>query len=112
MKQPPPDPWELTFAPLERIFNRADELGRAGPAAGPGAARDGRTALGKLAWDLAMPANAVGLDHLVAWRMLRLKAASSRASATSRSGGLSGRRALAAERDEVRRNLGEVAAAG
>lgn len=59
---------------LERTFQRQGEIVRQGPVPGSRAARDGRTALGRMAWDLAAPAGAIGLDHLLAWRTLRLKA--------------------------------------
>jgi len=71
-EEPTQDDYVRAFEPLERIFNRSAKLGRRGPATGSRAARDGRAKLGRIAWDLAMPANAVGLDHLIAWRMLRL----------------------------------------
>lgn len=62
------------FEPLERLFNRSGELSRAAPAPGSRADRAGRTNLGKIAWDLAAPANTIGVDHLIAWRQLRLGA--------------------------------------
>lgn len=72
--EPTQDDYARVLEPLERIFNRSAELNRQGPAPRSPAARDGQTALGKIAWDLGAPANTVGLDHLIAWRMLRLKA--------------------------------------
>lgn len=60
--------------PLERTQRRLNELGRDGPAAGSRAARHRRTKLGQVAWNLALPASTIGVDHLVAWRMLRLAA--------------------------------------
>ena len=66
--------FEKVFEPLERLHERGGELARRGPDPRSRAARDGRTALGKLAWDLGAPTCTVGLDHLIAWRMLRLKA--------------------------------------
>ena len=78
MADPMPDKptqgdYDRIFLPLEGIFNRTVQLGRKGPALGSRAARDGRQKVGRMAWDLAAPANALGLDHLVAWRMLRMK---------------------------------------
>lgn len=72
--EPMRDDFDRAFKPLEQLNQRSLELGRRGPSPGSRAARDGRAALGKIAWDLAGPAHAVGIDHLVAWRMLRLKA--------------------------------------
>lgn len=65
--------FEKVFEPLERLEARHHQLARDGPAAGSRAARDGRTELGRLAWDLGLAAAVIGVDHLVAWRMLRLR---------------------------------------
>lgn len=66
--------YSRVLEPLERTFNLNADLNRRGPAPGSKAGSDGRTALGKVAWDLAAPAIGVGLDHLVAWGVLRLRA--------------------------------------
>lgn len=73
-KEASQDDFARAFEPLGRILERSANLGRQGPATGSRAARDGRTKLGRIAWDLAAPATAVGLDHLRAWGHLRLEA--------------------------------------
>lgn len=74
MTRPTQDDYARVFEPLEQIFKRANRLVGSGPAPGSRADRDGRTKLSRIAWDLGAPANTIGLDHLVAWRMLRLAA--------------------------------------
>ncbi|MDQ2913461.1 MAG: hypothetical protein M3T56_09415 [Chloroflexota bacterium] len=69
------DDFVKVFAPLERTQTRFSELSIGGPTRGSSAARDGRTKVGKIAWDTALVAGSIGVDHLVAWRMLRLRGA-------------------------------------
>jgi hypothetical protein len=72
--KPTQDDFIRVFAPLNPILMRSADLGRKGPAPGSRASREGRTQLGKIAWDLGGPANEIGLDHLRAWGQLRLQA--------------------------------------
>ncbi len=72
--QPTQEDFERIFEPLERIHSQHNALARTGPAPGSRAARDNRIRLGQMAWHLALPASTIGVDHLVAWRMLRLNA--------------------------------------
>jgi hypothetical protein len=65
--------FEKVFQPLEHLEARHRQLARNGPEAGSRAARDGRTKLGRMAWDLGLAASVIGVDHLVGWRMLRLR---------------------------------------
>jgi hypothetical protein len=68
------DPWVGVFEPVERIRTRLSQLSHDGPSAGSRAARDARTKLGEMAWTLALPASTIGVDHLLAWKGLRLGA--------------------------------------
>jgi hypothetical protein len=70
----PPNVVAEAMGPLQGLWERNNEVVQLGPAARSQAAVDSRTALGSFAWHLALPANAIALDHLVAWRVLRLAA--------------------------------------
>lgn len=65
--------FEQVFQPVAGIQERHNELARDGPSAGSRASRDGRTRLGRMAWDIGLAASSIGFDHIVAWRMLRLR---------------------------------------
>lgn len=59
------------FEPLEHLLAQQRALGEHGPAPGSKAHRDAKHALGEIAWTLAIPAFAIGLDHLLSWREIR-----------------------------------------
>jgi hypothetical protein len=62
------------FEPLDGIHSKYREFGAKGPVPESRAARDCRTALGRMAWHLALPAGVIGVDHLLAWRAVRMSA--------------------------------------
>jgi len=74
MMEPSQDDFDRVLAPVEHLRRRHHELSERGPSPGSAAHRDGKNKLGKIAWDRALPASSIGVDHLAAWRVLRLTA--------------------------------------
>jgi hypothetical protein len=69
---PTQEDYERLLMPVEETFNRLAQLSQKGPAPDSKAAHDRQTELGHKAWVLALSASVVAVDHLVAWKALRL----------------------------------------
>lgn len=74
--EPTHDDYVRLFEPLAAMQARHGELSRVGPASRSQAAIDSRSKVGQMAWHLSLPAAAIGVDHLVAWANLRVRAGS------------------------------------